>query len=466
MSDRGPGADPHRSQPSTASAWQWAFAFSLALLVALSSFAAGILSERNGFGGGTGRGGFDVGALGTDGGPEGTAHFARLREVQRLIEEEYYYLPTEAASPEEFRAALDRGAIAGLDAALADRAGATPAAGSLDGYLTDLEYAAIQGMTGGLGDDYTAFLEPVEQAPVAEQLAGEYEGIGVWVHYPEGRFTVVSPIPGSPAEGAGILPGDVFEAADGHPLQGVSEQDALALIRGPAGSAVQLSVRRAGTPEPFPVAVTRAKVMLPAVVYRFRPEERVAVVQVTVFGDKTTVQLDDALRRAGDDDAVGIVLDLRNNGGGWVSSAQEMIGRFVPADRGPALYEDDDPGDADEPRAEPIREGDVDRFETPLVVLTNGGTASASEIVAGALRDYDRARLVGEPTFGKGSVQRIHDFPDGSSLRITVARWLTPDQQPIPDGGLVPDVTVAIPADIPADADPQLDRAVAEVTGT
>jgi len=128
--------------------------------------------------------------------------------------------------------------------------------------------------------------------------------------------------------------------------------------------------------------------------------------------------------------------------------------------------EDEDPGDANEPRSEPIREGDVDRFETPLVVLTNGGTASASEIVAGALRDYDRARLVGEPTFGKGSVQRIHDFPDGSSLRITVARWLTPDQQPIPDGGLVPDVTVAIPADIPADADPQLDRAVAEVTGT
>jgi carboxyl-terminal processing protease len=444
------------------SPWQWALVVSLSLLVALTSFSAGILTERNVISPGRGSSGRDVGSLGSDADFDGTAEFARLNEVQRLLEDEYYYLPTDPEELAAFREQLDRDARTGLEAGLQEEPRPDDPS-SFDEYLQEREYDAIQGMTAGLEDDHTAFLEPVEQAPIAEHISGEYEGIGVWVEQPEGRFTVVSPIPGSPAEEAGLRPGDVIEAADGHPLTGTSEEDALALIRGPAGTSVRLTVRRPGVPDPLEITVERAKITVPAVSYRFLPEDRVAVVQVTVFGDKTTEQLDDALRRARQDEAVGLVLDLRNNGGGWVTGAQETIGRFVPEDRGPALYEDEEPGDGDDLRSEPILAGDVELFDLPLVVLVNGGTASASEIVAGALRDYERARLVGEPTFGKGSVQRIHDFDDGSSLRITVARWLTPDKHPIPDEGLTPDVPVPPASQDSPSADPQLDRAVEEV---
>ncbi|HEY7033536.1 MAG TPA: S41 family peptidase, partial [Thermomicrobiales bacterium] len=168
----------------------------------------------------------------------------------------------------------------------------------------------------------------------------------------------------------------------------------------------------------------------------------------------------DALTKAKADGVTGIVLDLRNNGGGWVQSAQEMIGRFVSKDKGAALYEDADPNDP-EMTAEPIVGGGPEVFDTPMVVLVNGGTASAAEIVAGALRDYGRARLIGEKTFGKGSVQRVHDFDDGASARITFAVWLTPNKNQIQGQGLQPDVVVA--AADGTDTDPQLDRAVTEL---
>jgi carboxyl-terminal processing protease len=181
---------------------------------------------------------------------------------------------------------------------------------------------------------------------------------------------------------------------------------------------------------------------------------------VTIFGDNTTGELDQALARAEAEGVEGIVLDLRGNGGGWVTSAQEMVGRFVPEESGPALYQDVDPSD-EELASEPIIGGGARAFDVPLAVLVDGGTASASEIVAGAIRDYERGVLVGENTFGKGLVQRVHDFDDGSSARVTFARWLTPDQIPIPEEGLVPDVVVA---DSPEGTDdPQLERAIETV---
>jgi carboxyl-terminal processing protease len=152
------------------------------------------------------------------------------------------------------------------------------------------------------------------------------------------------------------------------------------------------------------------------------------------------------------------VLDLRGNGGGWVTSAQETIGRFIPEDAGPALYQDLDLQDDDDLISEPIVGGGETAFEIPLVVLIDGGTASAAEIVAGAVRDYERGTLVGEPSFGKGLVQRVHDFEDGSSARITFARWLTPNKTPIPEEGLMPDVAVTNDPAIAGDR--QLERAV------
>jgi carboxyl-terminal processing protease len=322
----------------------------------------------------------------------------------------------------------------------------------------ELDYGAARGMTEVLDDDYTVFLEPLLGAPLREELAGEYEGIGVWVEHPEGEFTIVSPIAGSPAERAGLLPGDVIIAADGQPLAGLETDAAMSLIRGPAGTSVRLTIDRESSAQPFDVDVDREAIVIPAVVYESLADGRVAHVTVAIFGDNTTAELDAALARAKAEDVDGIVLDLRGNGGGWVTSAQEMIGRFVPEDAGPALYQDLDLEHGGELISEPIVSGGETVFELPLVVLVDGGTASAAEIVAGAVRDYDRGILVGEPTFGKGLVQRVHDFDDGSSARISFARWLTPDQAPIPDQGLAPDVIVPRSPDLSTDL--QLERAV------
>lgn len=406
--------------------WHSTLIISLGFFIAVTSFAAGVLAERDLFrGGGFLEVGQAISSLGSDTTAEGS-DLSRLREIQRLIEEEYYYRPSDPRELAEFR--------------------------------RQLEYDAIQGMTEGLSDDYTTFLVPVEQGPVEEQMSGEYEGIGVWVEYPDGEFTIVAPMPGSPAEQAGLRAGDVIVEADGHPLKNVDEKDAITFVRGPAGSVVRLTVRRPGVEDLLTVEVTRRKITMPAVAYQELTKEKIGVIQVTVFGDKTTEELDQAIARAKADGVEGVVLDLRNNGGGWVESAQQMIGRFVPADRGAALWQDVDPND-DELESEPILGGGQELFDLPMVVLVNGGTASAAEIVVGALNDYERATIVGEQTFGKGSVQKVHDFADGSSARITFAQWLTPNKQVIHDVGIAPDVVVTVPEG--EVGDPLMDRAVA-----
>lgn len=441
--DHDPGSERARvaliqPEPAEKRSWLWPALFlaSVVSLIAVISFGAGILAERSLFGGPLSSGGRLIGGLSSDGLSEADAAFPRQAEVRELIESEYFFIPASPEAQETFWSDLERGAMAGM-AAVAG----TPVA-SLEEYRQELDYAAARGMTDALPDDYTVFLEPLVGAPLREELAGEYEGIGVWVEHPEGRFTIVSPIAGSPADRAGLLPGDVILAADGKELDGLENDAAMSLIRGPAGSAVVLTISR-GDAEPFDVSVERAAIVIPAVVYDRQADGRIAHITVSIFGDNTTAELDAALKRAREDSVEGIVLDLRGNGGGWVSSAQEMIGRFVPEDAGPALYQDLDFDDDGELISEPIVAGDERAYETPLVVLTDGGTASAAEIVAGAIRDYERGTLIGEPTFGKGLVQRVHDFDDGSSARITFARWLTPDQMPIPDSGIEPDFVIS-----------------------
>lgn len=446
----------------SASLWSVLFVVSLGLLVAVTSFGAGMLAERDLFAGGSllerARG---VGPSREPAAPSGDEAFPRLAEVKELIEEEYYFRP---ASPEAlpiFRAGLERDAAAGMATAAAETA-ATPVA-SVDEYLRRLEYGALQGVADGLEDDYSAFLEPVAHAPIAEAMAGEYEGIGVWVERPEGAYVITGTFPESPAEEAGLRPGDTLVAADGTALDGVADDAALGLIRGPAGSRVRLTVRRSGERETFDVEVERRAITTQIVEYRTEADGRVAVIRIALFNEKTTEQLDAALERAEEEEVGGIVLDLRQNGGGWVTTARQTIGRFVAEDRGPALYEDFSAGgeEALEP-LEILGDGrDVD--DRPMVVLVDGGTASAAEIVAGALRVYDRAELVGTATFGKGSVQQVRDFDDGSSLRLTSAAWLTPDKRPIPAEGLAPDVVVAFPTDGSAESDPQLTTAIERV---
>jgi carboxyl-terminal processing protease len=417
------------STPSRRAAyWQWTLIVSVGTLIAVISFAAGMLAERDLLRDNPISGvGDRLGSLSSDTEP-GAETFPRLRQVLDLIEKEYYGWPADPAQQ--------------------------------TAQMQDLENRALQGMMQGL-DGYSTYLVPVEQAPLAEQMSGEYEGIGVWVESPNGVLTIVAPMPGSPAEAAGLKAGDVIVAVGGQPVQGIDQQDALELVRGPAGTLVSLTIRRVDTSEPIAVDVMRQKIPMPAVLYTKLTDKNLAHIQVTVFGDKTTAELDQALKQAKADGVSGIILDLRNNGGGWVQSAQEMIGRFVDDNRGVALYEDVEPNDADLTE-EPILGGGEEQFSIPLVVLVNGGTASASEIVAGALRDYGRAELIGERTYGKGSVQRVHDFEDGSSARITFAVWLTPNKVQIQGQGLAPDITVASAAE-GATNDPQLERAITEL---
>ncbi len=401
--------------------WKATLIFGLGLLVAVTSFGAGILTERdliNDDG---------SGSISTE---AGSSDHTSYNEVRRLVDEEYFGNPADPTAAAEFDETL--------------------------------EYSAIQGMMSSL-DDYSTFLVPSEQTAVREQLSGEYQGIGVWVDFPEGKLVVISPMAGSPAEEAGILSGDVIVAVDGLVVNQTNEEDAFQMVRGPEGTTVRLTISRAGTEGTFDVDVIRRRIPVQSVIYRPIVESKLAYIQVTVFGDNTTKELDAALKQAQADGAVGIILDLRNNGGGWVQSAQEMIGRFVPTTNGPALYEDLNP-DGSERTPEPIIEGDVKLFDIPVVVLVNGGTASASEIVAGALRDYDRAIIIGEQTFGKGSVQRVHDFEDGSSARITFAEWLTPNELRIQGEGIRPDIVIAMDPNNPG-GDTQLDRAIVTLIG-
>jgi len=421
-----PDIDDNRSR--LPAYWQWTLIVSVGTLIAVISFAAGMLAERDLLRDESVSGGGDrIGSLGSDTNPTG-ATFPRLNEVLNYIEDEFYGWPSDSIAQAE--------------------------------QMKNLENLALQGMMQGL-DGYSTYLVPVEQAPLAAQMAGEYEGIGVWVESPNGVLTIVAPMPGSPAEAAGLKAGDIIVAADGHPVEGVNQQDALEFVRGPADTSVRLTIRRPGVPDTISVDVLRQKIPMPAVRYSKLADTNLAYIQVTVFGDKTTAELDQALKRAKADGVAGIVLDLRNNGGGWVQSAQEMIGRFVDDDAGAALYEDLDPNDADL-TMEPILGGGEEMFSIPLVVLVNGGTASASEIVAGALRDYGRAALIGEQTYGKGSVQRVHDFTDGASVRVTFAVWLTPNKYQIQGEGLNPDIPIAAATD-GATTDPQLERAVQEL---
>jgi carboxyl-terminal processing protease len=399
--------------------------------LAVLAFAGGAYFERNVLENSDGSEPIDVSSLTTDTSGETQApSFDRLEEVTRLIEEEYYLMPGSVDDSEQF--------------------------------WQTLEEEAIQGLTEGL-DGHSAYLIPSDSEDAADALSGTYEGIGVWISNDNGALRVVAPVPGSPAEDAGIQAGDVIIEIDGVPTDGMDDSAAVDALVGPAGERVELVVQRESSGELLTFSIVRQRINYPVVDYSFDESSGVATIQITIFGDRTTAELDAALQKAKEDGAIGIVLDLRNNGGGWVQSAQETLGRFLSDDVGPALYEDFDPlVDGDE-QEESIITGDVSELELPLVVLVNKGTASASEIVAGALRDYDRAVILGERTFGKGSVQRVHEFDDGASLRLTFAQWLTPNKQTIEGEGLTPDIEV-LPEDDPEGVDEQLDAAIDHIT--
>lgn len=346
------------------------------------------------------------------------------------------------------------------------------------GEITDeaLVEGAIRGMVEALDDPYSSYLTPEEYQQGLQDLSGEFEGIGaeIGTRGPDGatsdcstlgpdcQLIVVSPLEGSPAEKAGLRTGDAIVAVDGASLDGLSIDEARDKIRGRKGTEVSLTIER-GDEEPFDVAIVRDVIVAKEVIDRdLGPDGEIGYVRVTTFSDNAADRVHTVLERDVEDGKTAIILDLRGNPGGYVTAAQDIASEFL-AD-GPIFWEEDGAGAQTETSA--TGKGAATAAAIEVVVLVDGGSASASEIVAGALQDRDRATIVGQTTFGKGTVQQWIDLDDGAALKLTIAKWLTPDKTWIHGVGVIPDVEVTVPDDAPADADPTLDRAVELLTGT
>ena len=384
------------------------------MAVLLSGVSAGILIERW--------------VIDGEGLRSATGNDSDLETIVGVLEDNYLYRPVEAGAQDQFREGLER--------------------------------KAIEGMVTSLDDAYTRYLVPAEAAVASDQLEGAYGGIGVTLQPAHGLLVVARITPDSPASRAGVAAGDVIQQIDGQPVDAGGEPTLTGDLRGPVGSTVTLLIDRPGTPAPISRSLVRETIIVHPVSFEMVSGTRYARIRIDIFGDRTTAELDEAIVMAGAQGAAGIVLDLRGNGGGWVKSAQETIGRFLAASAGPALFEDANPEPGGE-YALPILNPAGAPTDLPIVVLVDRNTASAAEIVAGSLRDHDRALIVGEQTFGKGSVQRIFDFEDGASLRVTVAEWITPDRTRIEDEGIRPDVVVDSTAYGRASGDPFVDTATA-----
>jgi carboxyl-terminal processing protease len=314
---------------------------------------------------------------------------------------------------------------------------------------------AIQGMLGSLGDQHTSYMDPEQYRQANIPLKGEYEGIGAWVDVSTEFLTVVSPMPDSPAEKAGLKAGDQVIAIDGEDMTGIDANLALRRVLGPAGTPVTLTILRENEPEPFDVTLTRANIVVPSVASKM-VDENIGYVQLFTFGDTTTEDLRSALNDLRTQEPNALILDLRNNGGGGLRTAIEVASEFVGD--GVIMYEEY--GDGSRDTYDAIKGGTA--TEIPLVVLINEGSASASEIVAGAIQDSGRGQLVGVTSFGKGSVQNwIPLKDDQGAVRVTIARWLTPNGRTIHEIGLEPDIVVEMTEeDIAAERDPQLEKAI------
>ncbi|MFN2223795.1 MAG: S41 family peptidase [Candidatus Promineifilaceae bacterium] len=318
----------------------------------------------------------------------------------------------------------------------------------------EVTYSAIRGSLELLDDDYTRFINPEMAERMREQLNGSFEGIGAFVDMnPDGYLVIVRPMEGQPADRAGLLANDLVTHVNGRSVLGKTLEEITAEIKGPEGSEVTLTIWRPTLDEPFDVTVEREKIVIPIVSGEML-DNNIAYVRLTGFSANAAQQLEAKLEDLLGQDPIGLILDLRDNPGGFLSQSVQVADLFLGD--GVVTYERDG---RDMEEVFESEDGDLAE-QIELVVLVNAGSASASEIVSGAIRDRDRGVLIGETTFGKGSVQQSHTLSDGSELRVTIARWYTPDNQSIDKNGIAPDIPVDSPEEFGTENDTQLQRAI------
>jgi len=321
-----------------------------------------------------------------------------------------------------------------------------------------LFYGAIRGMVASLGDPYTVFMDPKISKEFSDDLAGTFEGIGAEIGIKNEILTIVAPLPEMPAEKAGLKPGDKVLEINGTSTMGISIDEAVSRIRGPKGTIVKLLIAREdfnGTKE---FLITRDKIVVKSVSVKF--EDDIAIIKVTNFNDDTADLFNKAVEETIEKKSKGIILDLRSNPGGYLNTAIEMASEWI--EEGVVVSEKY----SDDRKDDHLAVGRARLSGYKTVVLVNEGSASASEIVSGALQDFSLATIVGKKTFGKGSVQTLNNFGDGSSVKVTIAKWLTPKGRSINDEGIEPDYKIDLTAeDYEAEKDPQMDLAKDVING-
>lgn len=323
-------------------------------------------------------------------------------------------------------------------------------------------WGAIEGLTGSYGDPYTVFLPPSDAEVFSENISGEFQGVGMEIAIRNGVLTVVAPLKGTPAERAGIRSGDLLLFIDHKPTEGLSVEEAVKRIRGPKGSSVALTIAREGETRPLEIEVVRDVIHIPILNHYVR-SDGIFVIELYSFSANSPDLFRAALRAMVESGSTKLLLDVRSNPGGFLQASVEIASYFLPV--GEVVVAEDFREKQETVMHRSFGYNVFRNKKLSMAILVDRGSASASEILAGALREHGVAELVGEKTFGKGSVQELLDLGGGAELKVTIARWLTPKGTSIAAGGLTPDLVVSIDKkDIETGRDPQLEAAVLWLT--
>jgi len=317
-----------------------------------------------------------------------------------------------------------------------------------------LIFGAIRGMVGELGDPYSVFFDLKETEDFLTSVSGHFEGVGIEISIKDDTLTVISPLKNTPAARAGIKAGDKIIKIDGEDTKNITLEQAVSRIRGPSGTEVTLTIFRNSINEELDIKITREIINISSVEWELI-EGNIAYIELTHFSETTTRDFTKVSQQILESSADRIILDLRNNPGGFLDVSIDIAGWFL--EKGTLVVVEESANSGNRKHNSP---GPATLFDFPVVILQNEGSASAAEILAGALRDNRGADIGGEKSFGKGSVQAFENLAGGTSLKITVARWITPSGQYINDTGLEPTVKVELSEDSEEDEDAQKDRAI------